>query len=74
MKWLYDRFGVYIEDFRFQPEEQMVETEEPLSAKRWGALKLRQLHLLWLCLVGTRCHVNSVASVPQADGEHETAQ
>lgn len=34
MKWLYDRFGVYIEDFRFQPEEQMVETEEPLSAKR----------------------------------------
>lgn len=36
LKWLYDRFGVYIEDFRFQPEEQTVETEEPLSAKRWG--------------------------------------
>lgn len=34
LKWLYDRFGVYIEDFRFQPEEQTVETEEPLSAKR----------------------------------------
>lgn len=34
-KWLYSRFGVYIEDFRFQPEENMVETEEPLSAKRW---------------------------------------
>ncbi|XP_070827761.1 GRAM domain-containing protein 4-like [Chaetodon trifascialis] len=34
LKWLYDRFGVYIEDFRFQPEEPMVETEEPLSAKR----------------------------------------
>lgn len=34
-KWLYERFGVYIEDFRFQPEENMVETEEPLSAKRW---------------------------------------
>ncbi|KAJ8392246.1 hypothetical protein AAFF_G00078140 [Aldrovandia affinis] len=33
-KWLYDRFGVYIEDFRFQPEENTVETEEPLSAKR----------------------------------------
>ncbi|XP_034542481.1 GRAM domain-containing protein 4-like isoform X2 [Notolabrus celidotus] len=33
-KWLYDRFGVYIEDFRFQPEEHTVETEEPLSAKR----------------------------------------
>ncbi|XP_060740722.1 GRAM domain-containing protein 4 isoform X1 [Tachysurus vachellii] len=33
-KWLYERFGVYIEDFRFQPEENMVETEEPLSAKR----------------------------------------
>ncbi|KAL2093591.1 hypothetical protein ACEWY4_010903 [Coilia grayii] len=34
LKWLYDRFGVYIEDFRFQPEESTVETEEPLSAKR----------------------------------------
>eukprot|EP00064_Thunnus_orientalis_P024785 superscaffoldBa00011185_g25095 len=34
LKWLYDRFGVYIEDFRFQPEETTVETEEPLSAKR----------------------------------------
>ncbi|XP_056131895.1 GRAM domain-containing protein 4 [Lampris incognitus] len=33
-KWLYDRFGVYIEDFRFQPEESTVEAEEPLSAKR----------------------------------------
>lgn len=33
-KWLYDRFGLYIEDFRFQPEEHTVETEEPLSAKR----------------------------------------
>ncbi|XP_056307529.1 GRAM domain-containing protein 4 isoform X5 [Danio aesculapii] len=33
-KWLYERFGVYIEDFRFQPEENTVETEEPLSAKR----------------------------------------
>uniref|UniRef100_A0A3B3CA27 GRAM domain containing 4a n=1 Tax=Oryzias melastigma TaxID=30732 RepID=A0A3B3CA27_ORYME len=30
-KWLYERFGVYIEDFRFQPEENTVETEEPLS-------------------------------------------
>ena len=34
MKWLYDHFGVYIEDFRFQPEETTVETEEPLSARR----------------------------------------
>ncbi|KAM4572257.1 GRAM domain-containing protein 4-like [Odontesthes bonariensis] len=34
LKWLYDRFGVYIEDFRFQPEKTTVETEEPLSAKR----------------------------------------
>lgn len=34
LKWLYNRFGVYIEDFRFQPEEQTVETDEPLSAKR----------------------------------------
>ncbi|XP_063053632.1 GRAM domain-containing protein 4 isoform X2 [Engraulis encrasicolus] len=34
LKWLYDRFGVYIEDFRFQPEENTEETEEPLSAKR----------------------------------------
>lgn len=33
-KWLYDRFGVYMEDFRFQPEETTVEAEEPLSAKR----------------------------------------
>lgn len=34
LKLLYDRFGVYIEDFRFQPEEHTVEAEEPLSAKR----------------------------------------
>lgn len=34
-KWLYERFGVYMEDFRFQPEESTVEAEEPLSAKRW---------------------------------------
>ncbi|XP_043979956.1 GRAM domain-containing protein 4-like [Gambusia affinis] len=34
LKWLYNRFGVYIEDFRFQPEETTVETEEPLSGKR----------------------------------------
>ncbi|KAF7666907.1 hypothetical protein LDENG_00088420 [Lucifuga dentata] len=33
-KWLYDRFGVYVEDFRLQPEETVMETEEPLSAKR----------------------------------------
>uniref|UniRef100_A0A673G2K0 GRAM domain-containing protein 4-like n=1 Tax=Sinocyclocheilus rhinocerous TaxID=307959 RepID=A0A673G2K0_9TELE len=33
-KWLYERFGVYMEDFRFKPEENTVETEEPLSAKR----------------------------------------
>uniref|UniRef100_A0A674P6U2 GRAM domain containing 4 n=1 Tax=Takifugu rubripes TaxID=31033 RepID=A0A674P6U2_TAKRU len=33
-KWVYDHFGVYIEDFRFQPEVHTVETEEPLSAKR----------------------------------------
>uniref|UniRef100_A0A8C8I432 GRAM domain-containing protein n=1 Tax=Oncorhynchus tshawytscha TaxID=74940 RepID=A0A8C8I432_ONCTS len=32
--WLYDRFGGYIEDFRFQPEVNTVEPEEPLSAKR----------------------------------------
>nr|XP_020449061.1 GRAM domain-containing protein 4-like [Monopterus albus]XP_020449062.1 GRAM domain-containing protein 4-like [Monopterus albus]XP_020449063.1 GRAM domain-containing protein 4-like [Monopterus albus] len=34
LKWLYDRFAVLIEDFRFQPEETTVETDEPLSAKR----------------------------------------
>uniref|UniRef100_A0A8C5HQE4 GRAM domain-containing protein 4-like n=1 Tax=Gouania willdenowi TaxID=441366 RepID=A0A8C5HQE4_GOUWI len=34
MKWVYEHYGVYIEDFRFQPEEVTVETEEPLSAKR----------------------------------------
>ncbi|MEE6481176.1 hypothetical protein FKM82_012775 [Ascaphus truei] len=33
-KWFYDKFGEYIEDFRFQPEENTVETEEPLSARR----------------------------------------
>ncbi|NXG23653.1 GRAM4 protein, partial [Grallaria varia] len=33
-KWFYDKFGEYVEDFRFQPEESTVETEEPLSAKR----------------------------------------
>ncbi|XP_056434470.1 GRAM domain-containing protein 4 isoform X2 [Gadus chalcogrammus] len=33
-RWWYDRFGVYMEDFRFQPEETTVEAEEPLSAKR----------------------------------------
>ncbi|XP_068585004.1 GRAM domain-containing protein 4-like [Cebidichthys violaceus] len=34
LKGLYERFGVYIEDFRFQPEEPAVEPDEPLSAKR----------------------------------------
>ncbi|XP_075996209.1 GRAM domain-containing protein 4-like [Genypterus blacodes] len=33
-KWLYEGLAVYVEDFRFQPEETVVETEEPLSAKR----------------------------------------
>uniref|UniRef100_A0A8C9PMG6 GRAM domain containing 4 n=1 Tax=Spermophilus dauricus TaxID=99837 RepID=A0A8C9PMG6_SPEDA len=33
-KWFYERFGEYVEDFRFQPEESTVETEEPLSARR----------------------------------------
>lgn len=35
-KWFYEKFGEYVEDFRFQPEETTVETEEPLSARRWG--------------------------------------
>lgn len=35
-KWFYEKFGEYVEDFRFQPEESTVETEEPLSARRWG--------------------------------------
>lgn len=34
LKWIYDRFGGYIEDFRLQPEEAAAEAEEPLSAKR----------------------------------------
>ncbi|XP_014104520.1 PREDICTED: GRAM domain-containing protein 4 isoform X2 [Pseudopodoces humilis] len=33
-KWFFDKFGEYVEDFRFQPEENTVETEEPLSARR----------------------------------------
>lgn len=33
-KWLYEHFGEYLEDFRFQPEESPVEAEEPLSARR----------------------------------------
>ncbi|XP_077025308.1 GRAM domain-containing protein 4 isoform X2 [Tamandua tetradactyla] len=33
-KWFYEKFGEYIEDFRFQPEESTVEAEEPLSARR----------------------------------------
>ncbi|KAJ8245420.1 hypothetical protein GJAV_G00270540 [Gymnothorax javanicus] len=33
-KWLCDKLGAYIEDFRFQPEESAVEPDEPLSAKR----------------------------------------
>uniref|UniRef100_A0A4W5KNE9 GRAM domain containing 4 n=1 Tax=Hucho hucho TaxID=62062 RepID=A0A4W5KNE9_9TELE len=32
--WLYNRFGAYIGDFHFQTEENIVEPEEPLSAKR----------------------------------------
>lgn len=39
-KWVYEHFGVYIEDFRFQPEESTVEAEEPLSAKRWVSAAL----------------------------------
>lgn len=34
LKWLNNRFGVYIEDFRFQSEETTEETEEPLSGRR----------------------------------------
>ncbi|XP_068595378.1 GRAM domain-containing protein 4-like [Brachionichthys hirsutus] len=34
LKRIYNRCAVYVEDFRFQPEVQTVETEEPLSAKR----------------------------------------
>lgn len=47
-KWLHERFGVYIEDFRFQPEESTVEAEEPLSAKRWvrGGLEQHERALL----------------------------
>ncbi|XP_042191157.1 GRAM domain-containing protein 4 [Callorhinchus milii] len=33
-KWFFEKFSVYIEDFQFQLEENSVETEEPLSAKR----------------------------------------
>uniref|UniRef100_A0A3P8XVZ0 GRAM domain-containing protein n=1 Tax=Esox lucius TaxID=8010 RepID=A0A3P8XVZ0_ESOLU len=33
-RWFYDKVGVYMEDFRFVPEESTVEAEEPLSAKR----------------------------------------
>ncbi|XP_037369269.1 GRAM domain-containing protein 4 isoform X1 [Talpa occidentalis] len=33
-KFFYEKFGEYVEDFRFQPEESTVETEEPLSARR----------------------------------------
>ncbi|XP_036862658.2 GRAM domain-containing protein 4 isoform X3 [Manis javanica] len=33
-RWLHEKFGEYAEDFRFQPEESTVETEEPLSARR----------------------------------------
>lgn len=43
-KWLHERFGVYIEDFRFQPEESTVEAEEPLSAKRWVSVMLEKEH------------------------------
>ncbi|XP_071182584.1 GRAM domain-containing protein 4-like isoform X5 [Salvelinus alpinus] len=31
--WLYNRFGAYIGDFRFQPEENTVEPEEPLRER-----------------------------------------
>ncbi|XP_067860995.1 GRAM domain-containing protein 4 isoform X2 [Heptranchias perlo] len=33
-KWFFEKFSEYIEDFQFQQEENPVETEEPLSAKR----------------------------------------
>uniref|UniRef100_A0A3P9IMH5 GRAM domain-containing protein n=1 Tax=Oryzias latipes TaxID=8090 RepID=A0A3P9IMH5_ORYLA len=36
LKFLHDRFGITIEDFRIQPEETTVEPEEPLSARRYG--------------------------------------
>lgn len=42
-KWLHERFGVYLEDFRFQPEESTVEAEEPLSAKRWAVMEKRNV-------------------------------
>lgn len=39
LKFLHDRFGITIEDFRIQPEETTVEPEEPLSARRYGGVK-----------------------------------
>ncbi|XP_041059114.1 GRAM domain-containing protein 4 isoform X1 [Carcharodon carcharias] len=33
-KWFFEKFSEYIEDFQFQQEENPIETEEPLSAKR----------------------------------------
>ncbi|KAL7982725.1 hypothetical protein Chor_010323 [Crotalus horridus] len=48
-KWIYDKFGEYIEDFRFQPEENTVETEEPLSARRLTE-NMRRLNLHECCM------------------------
>ncbi|XP_010853055.1 PREDICTED: GRAM domain-containing protein 4 [Bison bison bison] len=31
-KWFYEKFGEYVEDFRFQPEESTVETDSPLPS------------------------------------------
>lgn len=54
-KWLHDRFGVYIEDFRFQPEESTVEAEEPLSAKRWVSGGPENIGV-WFWLAGKGSH------------------
>ncbi|XP_052429703.1 GRAM domain-containing protein 4 [Carassius gibelio] len=54
--WLYDQFGVYIEDFRFQPEENTVEAEEPLSAKRLTENMLR---------LSLSTHLRTMMSDPQ---------
>ncbi|GCC24513.1 hypothetical protein chiPu_0002914 [Chiloscyllium punctatum] len=48
-KWFFEKFSEYIEDFQFQKQENPVETEEPLSAKRLTE-NMRRLTILRLSL------------------------
>ncbi|KAK2507575.1 hypothetical protein MC885_021753 [Smutsia gigantea] len=81
-RWLHEKFGEYAEDFRFQPEESPVETEEPLSARRLTENMRRLIPpqagaaspASWVCQeLGVHRHDPTVLSVPERGAKPVTS-